>query len=997
MSLQIKALTRSLHVLMMLCLIMMIIVMEGNFISSELLLNNDKFRIRDDHENVLNYMRRKALSSWENDDQMMMENSNQILLNDSDASGVVISNNSSTIPNIFYLNTNIPTINNASSLNCNNISNPCTKGSQILNYFYENLVYKTDSIDVYVIGNLTDCFDGTDRSNSSTSNLLTMRLIGQDPNQYSYMNCNMRLLFTNVYFHYFNLYKYDVKNLNTVGFVNCNINSVNGDEKIETGKLVIRNSISRNSNFETTSVVDIDKFVMIESDLKVFFHDLYFWKSRFLTVNTLNNSLFVDSSIELNRLSMVAVENSRFERSQLTAVYLSALEINNCTVYETVRWLRLKGTILLSLENSVISESPYDSSSKGIIESILSSYIHINQCKFLSNNNIAVYVDETGFFHTRKSLFSNNLGAVYIGEIVNLGDVLTGVHIISSTFSRNFGVNGGAITLPNTTSEIFRCEFYANIAQAGGAIFSTSGELNILNSIFEENHAFYSPSCPTPFCGRGGAIYAQNPILLNIDSKNTFRRNYARDGGAIYVDIYDDNEFWKSWILVLNCLENSATFYGDCFYSKQDMKEHDFLKILKNSPNALGSSKLTIVDVKPSSLEVYPGQKASIALTIMDGFNNTLQKLQTQPVIASSDPGVAFQTFFENTTFTISLQVTNHNTTSAVASFYVGEANVNITVKIIPCPDGYSLVNYSASETSKRLCLKNPDPPLHIILPAIFSSIILFIVGILLGILIIYLGWNINEKLKRLKKKEKAEKNLAQRLVDKQVIFSENNELNPSTDLKTSLLGSYYANSQGSSSSGKNRKIKEKIRMQAEQNYLIPIENIDIVRKIAEGANGIVYLGKWLGTEVAMKSLKLEYVTEEENEEFEKEAALLKSLKHPNIVTSFGVCMSGNIKYMIVEYMPRGSLDRAIYQSRTGAQILKLKQKVNILLGVANGMNYLHSLKPYSIIHRDLKPGNILLDHNLSSKVTDFGLSKIIGGNSTNTMTTALGTLFYMR
>lgn len=64
---------------------------------------------------------------------------------------------------------------------------------------------------------------------------------------------------------------------------------------------------------------------------------------------------------------------------------------------------------------------------------------------------------------------------------------------------------------------------------------------------------------------------------------------------------------------------------------------------------------------------------------------------------------------------------------------------------------------------------------------------------------------------------------------------------------------------------------------------------------------------------------------------------------------------------MVVEYLSKGSLDKAIYNSKMGKEILTLETKILILKSVASGMSYLHSLKPYAIIHRDLKPANILL------------------------------------
>ncbi|KAM4663250.1 receptor-interacting serine/threonine-protein kinase 3-like [Discoglossus pictus] len=94
---------------------------------------------------------------------------------------------------------------------------------------------------------------------------------------------------------------------------------------------------------------------------------------------------------------------------------------------------------------------------------------------------------------------------------------------------------------------------------------------------------------------------------------------------------------------------------------------------------------------------------------------------------------------------------------------------------------------------------------------------------------------------------------------------------------------------------------------------------------------------------------------------------------------------------LVMEYMPHGSL-RTFFDT---VQDVPWALRFQILHQVALGMNYLHSISP-PIIHRDLKPGNVLLDKHLDVRITDFGLSKIVGVTTTAAQPRIAGTLSYM-
>ncbi|EFC50099.1 predicted protein, partial [Naegleria gruberi] len=152
------------------------------------------------------------------------------------------------------------------------------------------------------------------------------------------------------------------------------------------------------------------------------------------------------------------------------------------------------------------------------------------------------------------------------------------------------------------------------------------------------------------------------------------------------------------------------------------------------------------------------------------------------------------------------------------------------------------------------------------------------------------------------------------------------------------------------------------------------------VEKIGSGGFGQVYKARWKQVSVAIKSVDYNEDDEIEQEEdtFEREVLLLNSLKHPNVIQFFGVCITDRRKLMVMEYLGGGSLDKLISELRLKRKMIKLIDKIRILFGVSNGLSYLHNLKPKMIIHRDLKSANILLDENMQPKVCDFGLSKLI-------------------
>ncbi|XP_063288508.1 tyrosine-protein kinase ABL1 isoform X2 [Pelobates fuscus] len=156
------------------------------------------------------------------------------------------------------------------------------------------------------------------------------------------------------------------------------------------------------------------------------------------------------------------------------------------------------------------------------------------------------------------------------------------------------------------------------------------------------------------------------------------------------------------------------------------------------------------------------------------------------------------------------------------------------------------------------------------------------------------------------------------------------------------------------------------------------IERTDITmkHKLGGGQYGEVYEGVWkkYNLTVAVKTLKEDTM---EVEEFLKEAAVMKEVKHPNLVQLLGVCTREPPFYIITEFMSCGNL--LDYLRDCNRQEVTAVVLLHMATQISSAMEY---LEKKNFIHRDLAARNCLVGENHLVKVADFGLSRLMTGDT---------------
>ncbi len=160
-----------------------------------------------------------------------------------------------------------------------------------------------------------------------------------------------------------------------------------------------------------------------------------------------------------------------------------------------------------------------------------------------------------------------------------------------------------------------------------------------------------------------------------------------------------------------------------------------------------------------------------------------------------------------------------------------------------------------------------------------------------------------------------------------------------------------------------------------------------ILRTLGRGAMGIVYLARdpQIEREIALKTIRFDtaeksFGADEAKARFLKEARISGRLQHPHIVTVFDVGEDQGTFFLAMEVVQGGSFSQRLADPAG----FPMHDRIRIVAEVAEALAHAHER---GVLHRDVKPANILLTPTLSAKVTDFGIGKLLTGDTELTST----------
>jgi serine/threonine-protein kinase len=171
-----------------------------------------------------------------------------------------------------------------------------------------------------------------------------------------------------------------------------------------------------------------------------------------------------------------------------------------------------------------------------------------------------------------------------------------------------------------------------------------------------------------------------------------------------------------------------------------------------------------------------------------------------------------------------------------------------------------------------------------------------------------------------------------------------------------------------------------------------PIPGIRIVGKLGVGGTATVFLADDLrnGRKAALKIIHPSLAKDEKAvRRFQREAQLLCSFQHPNLVGGYAQGSMGPLAYFVMEYLDGEAAQEVLEREKKFSETRSLE----IILETARAIDYMQSR---GVVHRDIKPGNIFLCKDGRVKVIDLGFAQPMSGGTAGEEETTSGTVQYM-